>query len=244
MLISKRYFFLNQKNWLIGLLSAAGILFTIWLIPVIITSGDIVPSFGSALSNITAAAYVFGGLVIASSIFNELHSTNTCYRFLTLPATTAEKFLSAWLVTSVFYTVAVMLAIFLLSFSVESLGAIIRGSWARFELFNPFTDDVADTVSSYFFYHSIFFLGAIYFRKNNFLKTVLAYITIVIGLLIFFSFVMLIFGLSIQGELQVSMQLNSISELVPAFLHSTFRILFTLLMLFLAYVQLKRRQIV
>lgn len=243
-LLSNRYFLLNQKNWLIGLLSAAGILFTIWLIPVIITSGDTVPSFGSALSNIAIIAYMFGGLVIASSIFNELHSTNTCYQFLTLPATTTEKFLSAWLVTSVLYTIAVMLAIFLLSFSVESLGAIIRGSWAQFKLFNPFSADVADTVSSYFLYHSIFFLGAIYFRKNNFLKTVLAYITIVIGLLIFFSFVMLIFGLSYQGDVHINMQFNSISELVPAFLHSTFQILFTLLMLFLAFIQLKRRQIV
>lgn len=242
-LLSNRYFLLNQKNWLTGLLSAAGIILIIWLIPVLITSGDTVPSFNSALLNIAILAYTFGGLVIASTIFNELHSTNTSYQFLTLPATATEKFISAWLVTSVFYTIAIMLAIFLLSFSVESLGAIIRGSWARFELFNPFTADVANTVSSYFLYHSVFFLGAIYFRKNNFLKTVLAYITVVIAILIVFSLLMLIIGFSYQGELNVTMQAESISQLFPEHLHSALRILFTLLMLFLAYVQLKRRQI-
>ncbi|MCC5942199.1 MAG: hypothetical protein JJU37_11720 [Balneolaceae bacterium] len=241
--LSNRFFLLNQKNWLVGLLGIAGILFTLWLVPVIITSGDTVPAFSALLQGPAIFAYTLGGLAITSRIFHEVHSPNTCYQFLTLPATNFEKFFSAWVVTTVAYTIFAMLSIVLLSFSVETLSALITGNWGGFALFNPISGDVIETIMSYFVYQSIFMFGAIYFRKNNFLKTVLAYIVIVIGLLITFATIMLILGLSYEGEVNFSMHFDGISGLISETLQFIYSVLFTLVMLLLTYLQLKRKQV-
>ncbi len=242
-LLAMRFFLLNQKTWLVGLLGIAALLFTMWLIPVIITSGDSVPSFSMLLQGPAMLAYVVGGLAITSRIFHEVHSPTTCYQFLTLPATTFEKFGAAWFVTTIGYTLSAMLAIVLLSFSVEVLSALIKGSWAQFSLFNPLQADVLKSISSYLMYQSIFMLGAIYFVKNNFLKTVLAYILIVIGVLITVGLVLLIFGLSYQGDVSFNVQLEGISWLVPESLQFVAWFIFSIILLLLTYLQLKRTQV-
>ncbi len=242
-LLSSRFYLLNQKNWLVGLLGIAALLFTMWLIPVVITAGDSIPSFSALLQGPAMFAYIIGGLAITSRIFHEVHSPTTCYQFLTLPATTFEKFGAAWLVTTIGYTVAAMLAIVLLSFSVETLSALIKGSWSQFALFNPFKTEIFGLISRYLFYQSIFMLGAIYFVKNNFLKTVLAYILIVISLLISIGLIVMIFGLTYQGEVSINMQIEGISWLIPESLQAFARIVFSLFLLLLTYLQLRRTQV-
>lgn len=244
LLVSKRFFILNQKNWLIGITGIAGLLFSFWLLPVILASGNSTQSgFGSSLERIAMFLYFAGGLALTSHIFHEVHSPNTSYQFLTLPATNFEKFSAAWFVSAIGYTIAAMTAIVLLSFSVEIVASINTGNWSQFSLFNPFRADILESVSNYIMFQSIFLLGAIYFRKNNFLKTLLVYIILVFGLLLLAGIIFLITGITMQENLSVHMHFEGFTGFFSVLWQFIIGILFTLFILFLAYLQLKNKQV-
>jgi magnesium-transporting ATPase (P-type) len=122
--------------------------------------------------------FFLGGYVFASQVFGELHSPQRSYTYLTLPVSTAEKLVGSWLLVSVGFVVVYWAVIFL----IYALANLVS-NWPHDpqQLFNH---DFVNSVVAFLVTQTIFFLGACYFRKNNFLKTLFALfvVALVIGL--------------------------------------------------------------
>lgn len=249
-LVLKRFIALNQRTWLIGLLCVAGFLFAIAVLP---TMSDMMSVQRPGFINIRGLSltfYTLGGLILTSMIFNEIHSSTKAFQFLTLPSTTSEKLFAAWFTGTVIYTIVSMAAIFALSIFVEVIKGINTGLWTPFYVFNPFSADVVSSILNYFFYQSIFLLGAVYFKKNNFIKTFLVIVVFVLGSFFFLNIGLLIYGLSQNQQFFVDIQLDEL--FINGQLNA--RIWFTLLkyllgvgltffFIWLSYLQLKNKQV-
>jgi hypothetical protein len=244
MAVLNRFFVFNQKNWVIGLLGAAGLVFSMWMLPVLFLDGPVERIGFRMIEGTAMFFYVAGGLVLTSRIFFELHSSNTSFQFLTLPASTFEKFSAAWLISSVGYTAVAVAVIFLLSILIESISALKSGIWDNFRLFNPFETDNRHRFASYMFYHSVFLLGAIYFRKNNFLKTLLVIITFFIGLFFIIAIAGLILSFMMFTEsFSFEYQLIETAAIWQSFLTYLIGIFLIALFLLSGYLQLKNKQV-
>lgn len=234
LLLTKRTISFNQKSWVIGFASAYGILTLAWYLP-IFTALPIWHGF-QIDSLLPAATFLFsaGGLFITSSLFDELHSSNTAFLNLTLPATALEKLFSAWFVSVVLFSMAAIFGYFILHLLIQLLTVLIVPSSPAIQLFNPFYTEFGMLLFTYTVYNSVFLLGAVYFKKNNFIKTLLTMILIGVGMA-FISGIVAFF----QPEKSFSISINE--------LHTTVIRLtmlgFILVMLFFSYVRLKNRQV-
>ncbi len=116
---------------------------------------------------------ILGGLIITSLSFaDDMFSKNGQQQWLMLPATSLEKFLAKGLLSAFAYPIALVVVFFLSSVITEPIQLLFFGD--PITLFNPFTRDVASQFALYWVWQSIFLLGATYFHKGHFFKTVLA----------------------------------------------------------------------
>ncbi len=118
--------------------------------------------------------FFLGGYVFASQVFGELHSPQRSYTYLTLPVSTAEKLVGSWLLVSLGYVVVYWVAAFLLY-----VVANLASNWPH-DPQQMFNQDFWHSVVAFLVTQTIFFLGACYFRKNNFLKTLFALFVVVL----------------------------------------------------------------
>jgi hypothetical protein len=116
--------------------------------------------------------FLVAGHIIASMAFQDVHHKQKSYTYLTLPASMPEKYLSKLLTTSVVYTIAGLIVYFLFSLLATGLSSAFFGM--SHGIFNPFTRNVWLAVALYIVTHSVTFFGAIYFKRFNLVKTVLA----------------------------------------------------------------------
>lgn len=166
-----RQFWLFQNRWAI----AAGAIFGILLIvSILIALYNPIALFG--VREFYNAVFIFGGLILTSQIFMELHAPNRSYSFLSLPASTLEKLAGSWLFTSPLYIVV----FYFITFIIYLVSFLIAGEAFSFSYF--FTPSMGHTIANYMVIQTIFLWGACYFRKNNFLKTLLALIVFLIGI--------------------------------------------------------------
>lgn len=240
-LVMKRTIALNQRMWMIGFLSVAGFLLVIALLPFISGMFSVSLTGFAAVREAAIFFYMLGGLVLTSMIFNELHTPTKAFHFLTLPAKTLEKLGAAWFTGSVVYTIITMASIVVLSVLIETVKGINTGIWSTFYVFNPFTLEILSTILLFFFYQSIFLLGAVYFQKNNFLKSLLVIIVFSLGFIFLLNIGLLIFGLAQNEEFFVNIQFGSQLWFVYA-KYATGAGL-TLLFIWLSYLQLKNKQV-
>lgn len=127
--------------------------------------------FGSLLPMI-----VLGGYIATSLSFAELNTPQKSYLYLTLPASATEKLAVAWLSSSLIYLIFAIVVLFvinLLLLIIDTIG-LSRGV----SLVNLFDNNALLVYANYLVTQTIFLLGAIYFRKLNFLRTVLALIIV------------------------------------------------------------------
>ncbi len=242
--ILKRFLLLNQKNWVIGLLGAIGLVFSMWMLPVLLIDTPIEMLGFNVIKGTAMFFYLAGGLALTSRIFFELHSTTTAFQFLTLPASTLEKFIAAWFITSIAYTVVAIASLFILSVIIEMISAFRMGTWEFFKFFNPFHPDQLQRYAAYFFYHSIFLLGAIYFKKNNFLKTLLVIITFFIAMFFIIAVVGLILAfMMIADNFSFEYQLLESAAVWQSFLTYLIGIITISVFLLLGFLQLRNKQV-
>lgn len=164
---------MNMLPWIIGIAAAAGALLTMNILGVITSAG----SFN--LQTFTGFGFVIifiGGYIFTSRIFNELQSPVKSHFFLTLPARAEEKLISAWLISSLFFITISYLLLSLISFIISGLLVLIFDG--TLQVFNPFSIEALKIAAIYLITQTIFLLGSIYFKKNNFLKTILAVFTV------------------------------------------------------------------
>lgn len=130
------------------------------------------------LKGLYMAVFFIAGYILTSRIFSELHSPQKSYAYLTLPVSTLEKLTGSWLLSSPVYVIVFSILLFMIYLAT----LLMAGDYTT----------LADLFDKQYFYvmaifmvtQTIFFLGACYFRKNNFFKTVLAIflLVIIIGL--------------------------------------------------------------
>jgi hypothetical protein len=126
------------------------------------------------------ATLVPWGLIATSVCFNDLHGRGTNTAFLLLPASALEKTASRLLLHTVGLVAYLLVFTTLLSFVLEGINTLWIGE--RRDFFSPL-DGVGWSLLPHFLVaQGLFFLGAAWFRKVQFIKTVAAVIGILIGL--------------------------------------------------------------
>jgi hypothetical protein len=125
------------------------------------------------------AALLVLGTLQASLSFRELHDKNHNAAFLLLPASALEKTLAPLLTTTI------VLIVYLLALTTAASIAIEGVNWLLYrrtnDLFDPLAPEVWGGIPRYLVVQSWFFLGATWFRRAHYLKTVLA---IMVGTLV------------------------------------------------------------
>ena len=111
-----------------------------------------------------------GGLIVTSMVFREMHRKETAQNYLLLPASNFEKFFSRLLISTVGFAALTLVSLAIISYLSEGINTLIFNR--HNQIFNPFTKEIWLLMAHYFVAQSIFFLGAVYFRKYNFIKTI------------------------------------------------------------------------
>lgn len=219
-----------------GIGSAA--LLGIILIPTILTV-LYNPNDMDNLPNFYQAVMFLSGFIFTSQIFIELNDAKKSYAYLTLPVSNLEKLLGSWFISGPFY--AFVFTILILVIRIIS-GLITKSGDHIFDFFDY---RYFKSLGNFLSLQSVFFLGAIWFRKNNFLKTILS---IIITFLLIGISTVIIFGLIFQGYNIENMNLNK-DQFMPIL---DFEFLFRMLqvgvilpifLIVVSYFKLKERQV-
>ncbi len=168
----KRFYLLFRKDLLQGyrslIVTGAAVLGASFFILLVSTAGS-----GGSDSGFSLFVTLLwgGGLIFTSLIFKDAHSADRLHYWLMTPASRLEKFLEKLLLSTICY----VLALIVVFFAASSLNILIYRIFFTYRppLFNPFTREVWINVGHYMIVQSIFFLGALWFRKYNFIKTIL-----------------------------------------------------------------------
>lgn len=139
------------------------------------------------------AALFAWGTIATSVCFADMHGRATNTAFLMLPASALEKTLSRLLIHTVGLVAYLLVFTTVLSWAFEGVNTLWIGERRGF--FSPL-DGLAWTIVPHFLVaQALFFLGAAWFRKMHFVKTVGAVIAIVMGLAVFSVLVGWLLGL-------------------------------------------------
>ena len=141
------------------------------------SDGTVGTGFYSALFITTLFAW---GTIATSLSFTDLHGRATNTAFLMLPASALEKTVSRLLLSTVGVIVGAFLLTTVLSWLLEGINALLFD--VRREFYSPLDALSWLLVPHYLAAQGLFFLGAAWFRKTHFVKTVGAVVALAIGL--------------------------------------------------------------
>ncbi len=156
----------RSSSALVGVGAGTGILIVFSLLNIWAGEGD--TGFHRELFSF---ALTIGGLLFTSQVFRDLHRKETVGGYLLLPAAALEKVVTRILTAGIGWVLFILIWYSLLSMLSEGINLLIFGR--THSLFNPFSAAVWTTIAHYLVVHSLFLVGAIYFRKLHFLKTIL-----------------------------------------------------------------------
>lgn len=117
-----------------------------------------------------AAAMLIGGFILSSLAFSDLTSTLKRYHYLTLPASTFEKFLCMWLMTGLGWILLFTLSFTFYTFIANPVGQLLF-RYVTFIPFEPLGKLSTNAMKYYFVLHGIFLVGAVHFKGYVFPKT-------------------------------------------------------------------------
>jgi hypothetical protein len=242
LLLIKRYLLFNAKTWLIGLGATSGVMIVIGVIQAYVSQ------FNYQVEPLVTTGQVIiyiGGFILTSMAYNEIHTPARSQFYLTLPATTIEKLFSQWVVTSLIFVVVANILLSIVLIIGNLIGNLV---WSvPFDFFNPFALANIELMLIYIITQSIFFLGAIYFRKNNFLKTILSLFVIGTALnIITVLFALLIFGtegMQIESGMMDIKFTTWLEETFPVAMKILFYGVLTPFCLAVSYFKLKEREV-
>ncbi len=135
-----------------------------------------------------------GGLIFTSRAFLELRHPLSTQNYLLVPASFEEKFLARYLLTSVGYLVFSFLAYLLLQLISEGLNQLILGRSNPLFFINSV--DHLQVMAIYLAFQSLFFAGAVYYRKFSLIKT---WLSVMALFFVLFVFSYLVFRLFFHG---------------------------------------------
>ncbi|MDR9419774.1 hypothetical protein [Gracilimonas sp.] len=226
--LTKRYVELKKRMLLIGfaVIISFIVALSVWVlfyVPDNFSSHRLIFSYGLLI-------FYYAGFALSSTMFDELNKESLASQFYTLPVKTSEKLLSAILVSYVGYTLVGLIVLYVFSIIIGMNSADI------------FTTQRLSDLMIYTILQAIFIFGAVYFKANNFLSTL---VSVFVFLL---ASTLMILGLkSIFPGLEDSFSLGVLSFISGDILNLGSGILFTLLIsaffIWFTYLRLKNRQI-
>ncbi len=122
-----------------------------------------------------------GGFIVSSLAFREIRQNGGGIFYLTLPASSLEKYASKLLATSVGYALGSVVFYTAAAAASEGINRLIFGFGNSF--FNPFDPNVLEALGYYLVAQSVFLLGSVWWRKLAFLKTVMTIQAVAVGVL-------------------------------------------------------------
>ena len=184
-------------NFFKSLLIFASVIAAVWIFSLTVDF-DILP-----YSRVALVTVLFTLAIILSPfiVYKDINNRKKGYIYAMIPASTLEKLLSMIVLCIVIVpilTYAVLTATDLLLWLLTKTG---MGTFHYFELYNPFTDDIATVVIANNSYPAVdtvlYFVNIIaytimfntIFRKNKVLKTILFNITMTFATVIFVAFI-------------------------------------------------------
>lgn len=203
----------QSKNILTGFATLAGVVIALFLIAS--ASGGGAEFHASLFMNIL----VIGGFVVSSTAFSELNDQKTGIHYLMLPGSTLEKYVAKLLLTSIGWTVSVLVLYILATVVGTLLGGLFFATTPG--VFLPASRTIWTTIASYLVAQSIFLFGSIYFRKVAFLKTALTAIVVAFSLgIVFVLAARLIFAPVFTGFFEMAPQYTGSNPMVALNLDS------------------------
>jgi len=183
----RRQIFSNGKSMMIALVGVSGIMLFITLLV-----GFFNPTALNSLHHLYFTAMFIGGYIFTSNIYAELYPVHRSYHYLTLPVSVTERLLSGWIISGILYS---LIALLIIGIIVLLSNLILSIALVNAPVQTLLLKGALKTTSIYLITQTIFLLGAAYFKKNNFLKTILALFLFTLALQIFVTvFGYLLFG--------------------------------------------------
>jgi len=142
---------------------------------------------GENLSNVFSNfgfAASLAAIFFSIDTFSKLRSsTSSGIMYLTVPATIFEKFLSSLLYSTIFTFLTFSFVYLVLHSVLILMGNIFTGF--SYSIYIPELTVIWDTFKDMIFFQSLYFLGALIFKKNAFGKTT----AVIVGFIIFITFI-------------------------------------------------------
>jgi hypothetical protein len=170
--LMRRSAILNTRMVLIAFAAIGGLLLIVFLSDTFF-HGDI---NYTPMMNLFHVILFAGGFIFTSQSFNELQKPEKGYHYLTLPASHLEKLFTKWLFSTIIYLVAAYLALYVIALIGSGLSVALLKADFKFpalQNYEPFR-----MAGIYLVLQPIFLLGAAYFKRHSFLKTLLTIIVI------------------------------------------------------------------
>ncbi len=186
LLLMQKTLYENAKSVIIGLTTVFG-LFSFILFMSALNNG------GNSWNNLDAfytPGLFIAGLFIAGSAFSNFRNKEKTLSYLMLPASSLEKFISEWLLTTFVFIIVYTGIFYIFNFLLLSVGNIFGFDVNIINIFNP--DLLFDNLPKFFIFQSLFLAGAATFKKSPFFKTVfvgflfMIFITIYLSVLAYF----------------------------------------------------------
>lgn len=155
------------KDFLITLGATCGL----FLIGLVISAKTGTIESGTHYAMMSIILFVFG-FIFTSQSFRQAHKKLLNHDWLMLPASTLEKFIEKLLLNTVVYSVAALAFYTVFTLLAKLIIQVFLGEY--FPGFNPFDRYIWMMIGHYILIQSVFFLGAAWFKNNNFIKTILA----------------------------------------------------------------------
>ena len=213
----------------IGLAAIATII--VFIKASLIYYGDGSSNMAPVIMSFAFVIFQYTGYAFTSTMFNELNSAGSSPQFYTLPATNFEKLTAAWLISYVCYTVVGLIALYVLNL----LSGMSTGWFFSIDTFNK--------LWTYTIFQSIFLFGAVYFKANNFLSTIVAILGALISLGLIFLLITKLVPAGFEGwsfKIPTTLFMSSTSHIVSSIV---FTLVVSALFIWFAYLRLKNRQI-
>ncbi|MEM8528164.1 MAG: hypothetical protein AAGG68_26205 [Bacteroidota bacterium] len=203
------------------------------------------------LVDLFAVLFLVVGFVFTSIAYSDLIRVPKAQNYLSLPATTFEKWMSKWLLTAVAFPIAFLLLYQVFSWFCYAVGQSMGVEIITLPLFDPY---VWRITSYYLVFQSIFLLGAVSLPKVSFFKTIAVGIGLVVVALLVANLVLWIikpelghgvswqFDFSFSGWRIPDEKRYFLSYQLGSSLLKIFCCLFFPIIAFVSYLKLKERE--
>ncbi len=176
-LLMKMQLFRSRKGILMTLVIVFGISITGLLLETYFDHKKVVHTHDEGY----AFVLLVTGFIFSSMAFQDLGHSLKRFYYLMLPASAFEKFLSAWLLSSVGWTILFTIFFTIYAYIANVIGGLFF-SQVDFRHFQPFSEATFTTFRYYFVLQGIFLVGAVHFRGYVLPKTLFTLILAAAGL--------------------------------------------------------------